>query len=637
MDTTDAGHDYTDDPDEDVTDVITEAGLTMEFESEEEDGDIDNEEWIPRRNRKALITNRLVNSLASCLDESKFDRHELPEQLQEYKITVEKRRRKTDVGKFITWTNNHIASRPTANVSSATECLIGDARSVNSEEMAWDLFITPDMISNIVHHSNQKIERIIAEISLRLSDNEKLPSHIRVTDCIEVKSFFGLLYARGLLGQNKYAYKRLFMEDFGHPIFGAVMSVNRFGFLHAHLTFDNADTRRQRFQHDRFAAFRDLFEKFNDRACSVLEPGDFLTVDETLYPCRNQIGFRQYNKSKPKRYGLLYKSVNAVRIPFTFRTVVYSGKPEEPGPHYIRGSLPTVKALVSQVQEFVDLSGRVISLDRLYTSIELFEWLQAQDVAAIGTIDCMRKGIPPEIKAVTGREERSYQVYWNKDNWEMTLNSYVVPTKSKGNKNVLLLSTVSPIILGVTKDDGVRKPAIYYKLYDFTKGGTDIIDQRINFYTVHTKSPRWTMNALAYILDTARVNSQTIYAIKTNVDPRKCSSLTYGWNLVKALCNPQIERRQSKACSFRRNTVAKMDFMLGHSRRQAEEAATAVTHDKKRTRCHACLDLAYGSDYRKNRRKVKKSMIQCHICHKHSCGQHLKKICTKCFYDRPNQ
>lgn len=213
----------------------------------------------------------------------------------------------------------------------------------------------------------------------------------------------------------------------------------------------------------------------------------------------------------------------------------------------------------------------------------------------------------------------------------MTLNSYVVPTKSKGNRNVLLLSTVSPVTLGVTKDDGVRKPAIY-KLYDFTKGGTDIIDQRIHFYTVHTKSSRWTMNGLAYILDTATVNSQTIYAIKMNVDPRKCSSLTYGWNLVKALCNPQIERK-SKACSFTRNTLAKMDLFLGNSRRQAEEAATTVTHEKKRIRCDACLDLTDGPDYRKNRRKVKKSMIQCHICHKHSCDQHLKKICTKCFYN----
>ena len=46
-------------------------------------------------------------------------------------------------------------------------------------------------------------------------------------------------------------------------------------------------------------------------------------------------------------------------------------------------------------------------------------------------------------------------------------------TKS-GKKNVLLFSTMRPII-GVTKDDGKQKPGLY-KLYDFTKGGTDECD-----------------------------------------------------------------------------------------------------------------------------------------------------------------
>jgi len=54
------------------------------------------------------------------------------------------------------------------------------------------------------------------------------------------------------------------------------------------------------------------------------------------------------------------------------------------------------------------------------------------------------------------------------------LHSYVLTTKSSGKRNVLLLSTVQPI-LGITKDDGKKKPAIY-KLYDFTEGGTGVMD-----------------------------------------------------------------------------------------------------------------------------------------------------------------
>ena len=52
----------------------------------------------------------------------------------------------------------------------------------------------------------------------------------------------------------------------------------------------------------------------------------------------------------------------------------------------------------------------------------------------------------------------------------------MVKTKSSEKRNVLLLSSVPPL-LATTKDDSKSKPAIY-KLYDFSKGETDIIDQK---------------------------------------------------------------------------------------------------------------------------------------------------------------
>ena len=93
----------------------------------------------------------------------------------------------------------------------------------------------------------------------------------------------------------------------------------------------------------------------------------------------------------------------------------------------------------------------------------------------IGTIQKNRSGIPAEIKDTTNRDDLSTMVYWCDDN-HIVMSSYVVKTKSSGEKNLLLLSTTRPL-LGITKDDGKKKPALY-KLYDFTKGGTDECDQR---------------------------------------------------------------------------------------------------------------------------------------------------------------
>ena len=54
------------------------------------------------------------------------------------------------------------------------------------------------------------------------------------------------------------------------------------------------------------------------------------------------------------------------------------------------------------------------------------------------------------------------------------LHSYVFPTNSSGQRNVLFLSTVE-LIFGVTIDDGKKKPAICKLVYDFTKAGTDVM------------------------------------------------------------------------------------------------------------------------------------------------------------------
>ena len=108
-----------------------------------------------------------------------------------------------------------------------------------------------------------------------------------------------------------------------------------------------------------------------------------------------------------------------------------------------------------------------------------------------------RVGIPPELKTIDNRECLSYELFWE-ENGKRNLSSYVVKTSS-GKKNVIVLSTVEPI-QGVSKDEN-KKPAIY-KLYDFTKGGTDIVDQKMGSYTCKAKSRKWSMVAFYYILDT---------------------------------------------------------------------------------------------------------------------------------------
>ena len=90
-----------------------------------------------------------------------------------------------------------------------------------------------------------------------------------------------------------------------------------------------------------------------------------------------------------------------------------------------------------------------------------------------------------------GRENNSTLIYWENDKGTVKTTSYVVNTKSSGKRNVLVLATTNPI-LRVTKDDWKSEPAII-KFYNYTKGGTDIVDQKMGKYLVKPKSSKWTL------------------------------------------------------------------------------------------------------------------------------------------------
>jgi hypothetical protein len=145
-----------------------------------------------------------------------------------------------------------------------------------------------------------------------------------------------------------------------------------------------------------------------------------------------------------------------------------------------------------------------------------------------------------------------------------------------------LLSTLKQI-LGTNKDDS-RSKLTLYKLYDFTKGGTDIVDQRMAFHTSKIKSRRWTMVALAYMIDTARVNSSTIDALNKNIDPVKQKFFEYGFELVMQLVKPHIARRNQTCLPM--VVKQKIRLIIGDNRQNDQpDADDGPAFGESRRRC----------------------------------------------------
>ena len=179
----------------------------------------------------------------------------------------------------------------------------------------------------------------------------------------EIYALIGIIYFRGLLGLNNHLHEILFSEKAGHPVFAATMSQNRFKLLIQSIMFD--EKRTENWPHDRFAVIRNVFEQFNKNCLKHVIPSEYLAIDETSDPMRNQISIKQYNPNKPAKYGLLFKSLNDVRFPYTYNSLVYAGKPEQgDGPFYIEGIETYIKTLVEKTGSKLPLQGRNISMGR---------------------------------------------------------------------------------------------------------------------------------------------------------------------------------------------------------------------------------------------------------------------------------
>ena len=98
---------------------------------------------------------------------------------------------------------------------------------------------------------------------------------------------------------------------------------------------------------------------FNDNCSKHLVPEDFLSKEKSLYSTRVKIGFKQFNPSKPAKYGVIIKSINFARYTYMVLTHACCGKPKhELFVHWVCGTEAVVNDLVIH---FYDLQGRNIT------------------------------------------------------------------------------------------------------------------------------------------------------------------------------------------------------------------------------------------------------------------------------------
>ena len=149
--------------------------------------------------------------------------------------------------------------------------------------------------------------------------------------------------------------------------------MKRFQFISCFIEFDVRETCEERWKRDKFACMRYLFDEVNCKFAKGRNPSPFLVIDEMLYPYRGHLSFKQYNLSKPAKYGLLYCSICDASVPYTYYSLPYAGKPDviddEANKYNVTGTDNYTKYLVNGFCKFNKIKGCNILMDLYFTSV----------------------------------------------------------------------------------------------------------------------------------------------------------------------------------------------------------------------------------------------------------------------------
>ena len=115
----------------------------------------------------------------------------------------------------------------------------------------------------------------------------------KTLDQVDPQAYMGLLILAGEHRSNNEATKSLWDGESGRPIFLSTMSLQQFHVLSRVFRFDERATQPFRWQDDKLAAIRNVWDGWLERLPLMYNPGSGVTVDERLVPFRGRCPFKQ--------------------------------------------------------------------------------------------------------------------------------------------------------------------------------------------------------------------------------------------------------------------------------------------------------------------------------------------------------
>lgn len=484
-----------------------------------------------------------------------------------------------------------------------------------NEKETFKSIMSPEICNIILRETNRKASKIVQDYNNQLVQKYPVTSqrppekkYVPFVD-YELDAFFGILIILGVHRSNKEFLHDLWKTD-AIPLVRASMPRERFKFLLRCIRFDNDNTREERAQSDKAAPIRDIWIMLNANLQKCYQPKQCITVDEQLFPFRGRTKFTQYIPSKPSKYGIKVFWACDASNAYPLQGQMYTGKPVG-GDRQINVGEKIVLELVKRYKN----SGRNVTTDNFFTSLNLQRALNSWNMTLVGTLRRNKRFLPPTMQPSKDRALLSTNFAFRDD---VTICSYV----PKKKKSVILLSSMH--MLPVVDETPKAKPEII-NYYNHTKGGVDTMDKLLTEYTVKRRTNRWPLAFFYNMIDVSALAAKIIFVENNVVYNVSGQRRLFLKKLAKQLCNAAIDSRISDAHQMKIPSIrTAIEMVLDCQITVAPESVCDSTGRKPFVgSCYVCRNL------NKKQRKTRKACVTCArpICDEHC---HNNPKCSNC-------
>lgn len=300
----------------------------------------------------------------------------------------------------------------------------------------------------------------------------------------EIKAFVGMLMVMGICRLPR-------IEKYwstSHPLFTPqlreVMPLVRFQqiYRYLHLADSSAQVPYGQPGYDPLFKVRKYLDLVTPKLESEYNLHEHLSVDEAMIPFKGRLGFKQYMKDKPTKWGIKVFVLSDATNGYVYRLQVYTGKNSELS--CIEQGLST--RVVLELVKGIESIQHKLYMDNYYTSPHLFLTLYDKNIGACGTIRTNRKYYPKDLTISPSSVDRGYSDHrcspplvawvWN----DRRIINFLPNMHDATGPSTVLRTTVSE---GEVTREEVTCPPVLPDYQAFMRG-VDRGDQLIGYYNM---------------------------------------------------------------------------------------------------------------------------------------------------------